>query len=58
MKNIRISGGRSRDCAAAVQEATLLSRLKHPNIVAYKESFQNGGGEICKCLKFPDETKL
>lgn len=47
MKSIRLSGGSSRDCVAAVQEATLLSRLKHPNIVAYKESFQDGGGEKC-----------
>ena len=52
MKNIRLSGGRSRDCVAAVQEATLLSKLKHPNIVAYKESFQDGGGEMRACLKF------
>ena len=33
-----------RERAAAEQEAQLLSKMKHPNIVAYKESFEADDG--------------
>ena len=32
-----------KDIRSAEQEAKLLSNLKHPNIVSYKESFQSKG---------------
>ena len=45
MKNISLdslSDGKER--AAALLEAQLLSSMAHPNIVAYKESFQDSSG--------------
>ena len=35
-----------RERKAAEQEAKLLSRLKHPNIVSYKDSFEGGDGYL------------
>ena len=49
--------------SGVVLQAALLSRLKHPNIVSYKESFQDAsqvlhivmsyceGGDLCSRLK-------
>jgi len=45
MKNISLdslSDGKER--TAALLEAQLLSSMAHPNIVAYKESFQDSSG--------------
>ncbi|XP_065901253.1 serine/threonine-protein kinase Nek4-like isoform X2 [Dysidea avara] len=47
MKNISLdslSDGKER--AAALLEAQLLSSMAHPNIVAYKESFQDSSGTL------------
>ena len=35
-----------RERKAAEQEAKLLSKLKHPNIVSYKESFESDDGNL------------
>ena len=43
MKRIRLLSS-SKERWAALQEASLLSQLKHPNIVSYKESFQDDNG--------------
>lgn len=43
MKRIDLRRSSERDKLSAQQEAQLLKTLKHPNIVAYKESFQADG---------------
>jgi len=45
MKNIPLSSlSDEKERAAALLEAQLLSSMAHPNIVAYKESFQDSSG--------------
>ncbi len=63
MKNIRLSTSCVKERSAATQEAELLSKLKHPNIVSYQESFHDEegilhivmgyceGGDLCTRLK-------
>lgn len=43
LKRIDLRKTSDRDKLSAQQEAQLLKNLKHPNIVAYKESFQIDG---------------
>jgi len=43
LKRIDLRRSSERDKLSAQQEAQLLKTLKHPNIVAYKESFQADG---------------
>lgn len=63
MKNIKLGNSGAKERTAAEQEASLLSQLQHPNIVSYKESFQDShgvlhivmgyceGGDLCTRLK-------
>jgi NIMA (never in mitosis gene a)-related kinase len=63
MKNIRLANSSKKERLAAEREASLLSQLQHPNIVSYKESFQDSegclhivmgyceGGDLCTRLK-------
>ena len=63
MKNIKLGNSSAKERTAAEQEASLLSKLQHPNIVSYKESFQDShgilhivmgyceGGDLCTRLK-------
>ena len=44
MKNIKLTSSSAKERLAAEQEASLLSQLQHPNIVGYKESFQDEFG--------------
>ena len=45
MKNIPLSSlSDEKERTAALLEAQLLSSMAHPNIVAYKESFQDSSG--------------
>ena len=45
MKNIPLSSlTDEKERTAALREAQLLSSMAHPNIVAYKESFQDSSG--------------
>ena len=45
MKNIPLSSlSDEKERASALREAQLLSSMAHPNIVAYKESFQDSSG--------------
>ena len=43
MKQIDLRKTTQKDLKSAQQEAKLLSKLKHPNIVSYKDSFQANG---------------
>ena len=63
MKTLKMIGLSEKNRTAAEQEAILLSRLQHPNIVSYRESFQDElgalhivmqyceGGVMCSRLK-------
>jgi NIMA (never in mitosis gene a)-related kinase len=42
LKKLELKNASRRERKAAEQEAKLLSKLKHPNIVSYKDSFQDG----------------
>ncbi|KAM8930963.1 serine/threonine-protein kinase Nek4 [Pelodytes ibericus] len=44
IKKLNLQNAPRRERRAAEQEAQLLSRLKHPNIVAYKESWEGDNG--------------
>ncbi|XP_007451935.1 PREDICTED: serine/threonine-protein kinase Nek4 [Lipotes vexillifer] len=44
IKKLNLRNASSRERQAAEQEAQLLSQLKHPNIVTYKESWEGGDG--------------
>lgn len=43
LKKISLHNASVKEKKAAEQECKLLSQLKHPNIVAYKDSFENQG---------------
>ncbi|XP_052780747.1 serine/threonine-protein kinase Nek4-like isoform X2 [Mya arenaria] len=43
LKKINLKKASSRERRSAEQEAKLLSKLKHPNIVSYKDSFEKDG---------------
>lgn len=43
LKKINLKKASTRERKSAEQEAKLLSRLKHPNIVSYKDSFEREG---------------
>lgn len=42
LKKLDLHNASKRERKAAEQEAKLLSTLKHPNIVSYKDSFETG----------------
>ena len=44
MKKLDLRTASIKERRGAEQEAKLLSRLKHPNIVAYKDSFESTEG--------------
>ncbi|XP_074646197.1 uncharacterized protein LOC141902392 isoform X2 [Tubulanus polymorphus] len=46
LKKIDLQNASKRERKAAEQEVKLLSRLKHPNIVAYKDSFECDDGYL------------
>eukprot|EP00117_Sycon_ciliatum_P012801 scpid37095/ scgid1913/ Serine/threonine-protein kinase Nek4; Never in mitosis A-related kinase 4; Serine/threonine-protein kinase 2; Serine/threonine-protein kinase NRK2 len=46
VKKMDIKDVKKRQQDAALQEAKLLAKLHHPNIVSYKESFQDSGGVL------------
>ncbi|XP_021349769.1 serine/threonine-protein kinase Nek4-like isoform X2 [Mizuhopecten yessoensis] len=43
LKKINLKKASKRERSSAEQEAKLLSKLKHPNIVSYKDSFEKDG---------------
>ena len=47
-----------RERTAAEQEAKLLSRLRHPNIVSYKDSFESEDGYLYIVMGFCDGGDL
>ncbi len=53
VKTLALGAAAARDRAAALQEAQLLARLKHPNIVAYHESFAvDAGARLCIAMAY------
>ena len=70
MKNIRLANSSKKERLAAEREASLLSQLQHPNIVSYKESFQDSegclhivmgyceGGDLCTRLKAQNGVRI
>ena len=46
LKKIDLQNASKRERKAAEQEVKLLSRLKHPNIVLYKDSFETDSGYL------------
>ena len=46
LKKLDVHNASKRERHAAEQEAKLLSRLKHPNIVSYKDSFETDEGQL------------
>uniref|UniRef100_A0A8C6IDH7 Serine/threonine-protein kinase Nek4 n=1 Tax=Mus spicilegus TaxID=10103 RepID=A0A8C6IDH7_MUSSI len=52
IKKLNLRNATSRERRAAEQEAQLLSQLKHPNIVTYKESWEGGDGLLYIVMGF------
>ncbi|NXG37031.1 NEK4 kinase, partial [Dromaius novaehollandiae] len=52
IKKLNLKNVSSRERKAAEQEAQLLSQLKHPNIVAYRESWQGEDGLLYIVMGF------
>ncbi|KAH0516328.1 Serine/threonine-protein kinase Nek4 [Microtus ochrogaster] len=52
IKTLNLRNASSRERRAAEQEAQLLSQLKHPNIVTYKESWEGGDGLLYIVMGF------
>jgi NIMA (never in mitosis gene a)-related kinase len=52
LKKIDLHNASKRERKAAEQESKLLSRLKHPNIVSYKDSFETGDGILYIAMGF------
>lgn len=52
MKKVDLSKASERERKAAEQEAKLLSQLRHPNIVSYRESFQDESGFLYIIMNF------
>ncbi|XP_075039202.1 serine/threonine-protein kinase Nek4 [Mixophyes fleayi] len=52
IKKLNLRNAPHRERKAAEQEAQLLSQLKHPNIVAYKESWEGGDGLLYIVMGF------
>ncbi|XP_065829595.1 serine/threonine-protein kinase Nek4-like isoform X2 [Oscarella lobularis] len=58
VKQIELGDASEKERKAAEQEASLLSRLKHPNIVAYQESFQDERGILHIVMAYCDGGDL
>ena len=53
LKKLELKNASKKERKAAEQEAKLLSKLKHPNIVSYKDSFETGMSDLgCECQDF------
>ncbi|XP_068951589.1 serine/threonine-protein kinase Nek4 isoform X2 [Petaurus breviceps papuanus] len=52
IKKLNVRNASSRERKAAEQEAQLLSQLKHPNIVTYRESWEGGDGLLYIVMGF------
>ena len=52
LKKIDLTSSSTKERESAEQEAKLLSTLKHPNIVAYKDSFETKDGFLYIAMGF------
>ena len=57
IKQIMTGRLNSKELAATMQEATLLSKLRHPNVVAFWESFRTKDS-LCIVMEFADAGDL
>ncbi|XP_071808404.1 uncharacterized protein [Asterias amurensis] len=58
IKKMEMLNASKRERTAAEQEAKLLSRLRHPNIVSYKDSFESEDGYLYIVMGFCDGGDL
>ncbi|XP_022096016.1 serine/threonine-protein kinase Nek4-like isoform X2 [Acanthaster planci] len=58
IKKMEMLNASRRERTAAEQEAKLLSRLRHPNIVSYKDSFESDDGYLYIVMGFCDGGDL
>ncbi|XP_059151041.1 serine/threonine-protein kinase Nek4-like isoform X2 [Physella acuta] len=52
LKKLNLGKASKRERKSAEQEAKLLSKLKHPNIVAYKDSFETDNGFLFIAMQY------
>ena len=52
LKKMNLGKASRRERKSAEQEAKLLSKLKHPNIVSYKDSFETENGFLFIAMQF------
>lgn len=52
LKRINLKHASVRERKSAEQEAKLLSKLKHPNIVSYKDSFESSEGLLYIAMQY------
>ncbi|XP_071081984.1 serine/threonine-protein kinase Nek4-like [Haliotis cracherodii] len=52
LKKMNLSRASKRERTSAEQEAKLLSKLKHPNIVSYKDSFETREGYLYIAMQY------
>lgn len=58
LKKMDLRKASKRERLAAEQEAKLLSDLKHPNIVAYKDTFEGGDGYLYIAMGYCERGDL
>lgn len=54
IKKMELRNASKREKRAAEQEAKLLSKLRHPNIVSYRDSFNNDDGHLYIVMGYCD----
>ena len=52
LKKMNLQRASKRERSSAEQEAKLLSKLKHPNIVSYKDSFETVEGSLYIAMQY------
>ncbi|XP_033096914.1 serine/threonine-protein kinase Nek4-like [Anneissia japonica] len=58
VKKLEIRNASKKERIAAEQEAKLLSKLRHPNIVSYKDSFESEDGHLYIAMGYCDGGDL
>ncbi|XP_071961360.1 ubiquitin carboxyl-terminal hydrolase BAP1-like [Antedon mediterranea] len=58
VKKLELRNASKKERVAAEQEAKLLSKLRHPNIVSYKDSFESDDGHLYIAMGYCDGGDL